>query len=83
MSDEHEIYDENAAVLADCCLEKENRGERRGDDFGGGVCINTNQIYDSCKDRDCIRDQRVYFTHAGQEVIEHAINVKIKKHKLW
>ncbi len=79
MSDKHENYDESAAVLADCCLEQENRGERRSDDFGGGVCINTNQIYDSCKDRDCIRDQRVYFTNRGQEIIERAINVKIKK----
>ncbi len=79
MSEKIETYDEGAAVLADCCLEKENRTERRECDFGNGVCVNTNQIYDSCKDRDCIRDQRVYFTNAGQEIIENAINAKIKK----
>lgn len=78
MSDIIETYDEGAAVHADCCLEQSERAERR-DDFCNGVCINTNQIYDSCKDRDCIRDQRVYFTVAGQEIIERAINVKLKK----
>lgn len=78
MSDNFEPYNESAAVQADCCLEQENRAERRNDDFGNGVCINTNQIYDSCKDRDCIRDARVYFTNSGQEVIERSINTKIK-----
>lgn len=78
MSDNFEPYNENAAVHADCCLERENRAERRNEDFGNGVCINTNQIYDSCKDRDCIRDARVYFTNSGQEIIERSINTKIK-----
>ena len=79
MSENFESFNESSAIHADCCLEKENRANRRNCDFGNGVCINTNQIYDSCKDRDCIRDQRVYFTNSGQEIINRAINVKIKK----
>ncbi len=79
MSDNFEPYNESSAIQADCCLENENRNQRRECDFGNGVCINTNQIYDSCKDRDCIRDQRVYVTNSGQEIIERSINVKLKK----
>lgn len=78
MSEKFDEYNERAAVVADCCAEKSNRSERRNSDFGNGVCVNTDQIYDSCKDRDCIRDQRVYFTNSGQEIIERAINAKIK-----
>ncbi len=84
MSNEFEPYNEAAAVQADCCLEREAQASRRNDDFGNGVCINTNQIYDSCKDRDCIRDQRVYFTNSGQEIINRAINTKIKSSEvIW
>ncbi len=78
MSDNLETYNENQAVLADCCLEQNNRAERRQEGFSNGVCINTDRIYDSCKDRDCIRDVRVYFTNSGQEIIERAINAKLK-----
>lgn len=42
------------------------------------VCINTNRIYDSCKDKDCFEDLRVYLTRCGQSVIDRAINVKAK-----
>lgn len=79
MSDRTERLRERAAVTADCCEELEDRRERRNCDFRDPICIHTDQIYDSCKDRDCIKDQRVYFTNSGQEIIDHAINVKIKK----
>ncbi|MBQ7097883.1 MAG: hypothetical protein IJN96_07365, partial [Clostridia bacterium] len=73
MSENYESYTDSSAVNADCCLEQQNRADRRNYDFGNGVCINTSQIYDSCKDRDCIRDQRVYFTNSSREIIERAI----------
>ncbi len=79
MSDRRERAQENAAALADRCAEIEERCERRSCGFGSPVCIHTDQVYDSCKERDCVKDQRVYFTNAGQEVIDRAINVKIKK----
>ncbi len=57
--------------------------------YGGGcndpkdaVCIHTDKIYDSCKDKDCIEDARVYFTAAAQEVIDRAVNVKCRKSEI-
>ena len=40
------------------------------------VCIHTRKIMDSCRDKDCIEDLRVYPTRASQEVLEHAQCVK-------
>ncbi len=69
---------ERAAEIADRCDELEERRERRCCGFRDPVCIHTDQVYDSCKDRDCLRDARVYFTNSGQEIINRSINVKIK-----
>ena len=60
---------ETQALLAE-------QGSARGNN--GSVCISTNQVYDSCRDRDCIKDNRVYFTEESQEIINRAINVKVK-----
>ena len=46
------------------------------------VCIHTDKIYDSCKDKDCIEDARVYFTAAAQEVTDRAVNVKCRKSEI-
>ncbi|MBQ9973507.1 MAG: hypothetical protein IJP02_00930 [Oscillospiraceae bacterium] len=40
------------------------------------VCIHTRKIFDSCKDKDCIEDLRVYPTRASQDVLAHALSVK-------
>ena len=40
------------------------------------VCIHTRKIFDSCKDKDCIEDLRVYPTRSSQEVIDRALSVK-------
>ena len=42
------------------------------------VCIQTNQIYDSCKEKDCLEDLNVIFTAPEQELINRAINVKCR-----
>ncbi|MEG0771478.1 MAG: hypothetical protein RR436_06235 [Clostridia bacterium] len=47
--------------------------------FKEAVCINTDKVYDSCKDKDCLEDMRVYLTHCSQAVLDKAINVRIKK----
>lgn len=47
--------------------------------FREAVCIHTNKIYDQCRDKDCLEDLRVYLTACGQEIINNAINVKIRK----
>ncbi len=69
---------ERAAEIADRREEREETRERRCCGFSDPVCIHTEQIYDSCRDRDCLRDARVYFTNSGQEIINRSINVKIK-----
>ena len=43
------------------------------------VCIQTDQIYDSCRSKECIECLRVFLTETGQEVIDRAIDVKCRK----
>jgi hypothetical protein len=45
------------------------------------VCIQTEKIYDSCKERDCIEDAKVIFKHmeCAQKLIDAAINVKCRR----
>ena len=46
------------------------------------VCIHTKKIFDSCKDKDCIEDLRVYPTCGSQEVLDRALSVKAGTAKL-
>ncbi len=47
-------------------------------DFKDGVCIHTDQVYDSCKEKDCLEDLEVILTACGQAIIDQAISVKLK-----
>lgn len=42
------------------------------------VCIDAQRVYDSCSDKDCLSDLKVYFTDYNQEIIDNAVNVRIK-----
>ena len=42
------------------------------------VCIETNRILDSCRDRDCFENARVFLTDLGKEIIEHTSTVRVK-----
>lgn len=42
------------------------------------VCIDVSRVYDSCSDKDCLKDLRVYFTDYNQQLIDNAVNVRIK-----
>ncbi len=42
------------------------------------VCIDANRVYDSCGDKDCLSDIRVYFADANQTTIDNAVSVRIK-----
>ena len=42
------------------------------------VCIDTYRVLDSCRDKDCYEDVRVYLTSFGQELINHTQNVRTK-----
>ena len=51
-----------AAAAADTAAEAVETRRRRSSEFSEPVCISGNQIYDSCRDRDCVSDARVYLT---------------------
>ncbi len=42
------------------------------------VCIDTYRVLDSCRDRDCYEDVRVYLNGTGQEIIDKACSVRSK-----
>lgn len=50
--------------------------------FKEAVCIQTDKVYDSCREKDCLEDLRVFLTKCGQEVIDNAINVKCRKSEI-
>ena len=40
------------------------------------VCIHTRKIFDSCRDKDCVEDLRLYPTASSQAVLDKAISLK-------
>ena len=46
--------------------------------FKEAVCIDAGRVYDSCCDRDCLEDLRVYFTSADQALVSRAISVRTR-----
>ena len=46
---------------------------------GGEVCIQVDKIYDSCRDKECLENLRVYLTQSGQNTVDRAINIKPRK----
>ena len=42
------------------------------------VCIDTDRVYDSCADKDCLADLRVYFTAETQAIIDEATNLRCR-----
>lgn len=47
--------------------------------FKEAVCIHTDKVYDSCRDKDCLENIRVYLTAQDQGIVDRAINVKCTK----
>lgn len=48
------------------------------------VCIDTYRVLDSCRDKDCFENTRVYLTEYGQELIDSGAAVRIKSAKtVW
>ena len=48
------------------------------------VCIDTLRVLDSCRDRDCYENVRVYLSDLGREIIGHTSSVRTKSAKiLW
>ncbi len=46
--------------------------------FKDAVCIDAGRVFDSCMDRDCLENMRVYFSEEGQQAIQNATSVKVK-----
>ena len=46
------------------------------------VCIDTNRVLDSCRDRDCFENARVYLSDFGNEVLEHIGSIRAKSAKI-
>ncbi|MGN0556267.1 MAG: hypothetical protein ACI4IV_00305 [Acutalibacteraceae bacterium] len=46
--------------------------------FSDAVCIDAGRVYDSCMDRDCLENLRVYFSDCDNAKIQSAVSCKIK-----
>lgn len=46
------------------------------------VCIDTYRVLDSCRDKDCFEDVRVYLTCMGQDIIDRTSVVRAKSSKV-
>ncbi len=42
------------------------------------VCIETNRILDSCRDRDCFEDVKVLLTDFGNDILERTTNIRAR-----
>ena len=42
------------------------------------VCIETHRMLDSCRDRDCFENVKVFLTDIGQDIINHTTQVRAK-----
>mgnify|MGYP003574024313 CR=1 FL=1 len=40
------------------------------------VCVHTKKIFDSCRDKDCIDDLRVYLCSSSQAIIDNAFSIR-------
>ena len=46
------------------------------------VCVNTRKIFDSCRDKDCVDDLRVYPTESSEGYIENALSIRPRSAEL-
>ncbi len=54
----------------------------RPEDLQEAMSIHTRKITDSCRDKDCIDDLRVYLTRGSQTMLETASNVRVRSAEL-
>ena len=47
-------------------------------EFKEAVCVDAGRVYDSCCDRDCVTDMRVFFPEDAQRLVNAACSVRIK-----
>ncbi|MDR3644169.1 MAG: hypothetical protein P4M02_03745 [Clostridia bacterium] len=51
--------------------------------FKEAVCIDAKRVYDSCSDKDCLEDLRVYFNDEDQTIINNSVAVKSRGAELF
>lgn len=61
--------------MSDCV---QDYGSCCNDDQRCGLSIHTKKITDSCRDKDCIEDLRVYLTRNSQEILDDAATAKVR-----
>ena len=47
-------------------------------DLRQALSIHTRKITDSCRDKDCIEDLRVYLTRGSQSMLDNAAGAKVR-----
>ncbi len=63
-------------------LENRNNNNTLSCNTRGMVAIDTHRILDSCRDRDCFENTRVYLTESGEEILQNATNVRTRNVEL-
>ena len=48
------------------------------EDLQEALSIHTRKITDSCRDKDCIEDLRVYLSRGSQATLDAAVGVKVR-----
>ncbi len=61
--------------MSEHCQDMERCGP---DGLQGALSIHTRKITDSCRDKDCIEDLRVYLTTGSQNILEQASSVRVR-----
>lgn len=51
-------------------------------DLRQAMAVHTQKITDSCRDKDCVEDLRVYLTASSQQTLETATNVRVRSAEL-
>jgi hypothetical protein len=46
--------------------------------FKDSVCIDCNKIMDSCRDKDCLEDLKVFLTDYSQEILDRTTSIRCK-----
>lgn len=54
----------------------------RPEDLQEALSIHTRKITDSCRDKDCIEDLRVYLTTGSQSILDSAAGAKVRSAEL-
>lgn len=59
-------------------MSEQKNGNTTACDFKEAVCIDAGRVFDSCCQKDCLENLRVFFLDDAQEVINTATNVRLR-----